>query len=474
MYKRYSKSWVKHLDFIVIDLLCLQVAFILSYWLNVKFGNPYYARYYQYQLLVLTMSQLAIIMFTDAYSGILRRGVFAEAIAVLKNAACILVLAVVYLFAVHQSVNVSRLQFGFTMVFFTVLSYSLRQLNKRRILRSGGGRRRKSMVLVTSSRLVVKAMKSLEGHDGYKDYFVSGVLLLDHENRGQLPDFGIPVVPLNTESVLEVCRGWVDEIFVLQPDDMPLPVDLIDAFMQSGMTVNLAPLAMADGRWPITDMREVGGFKVFTVGAHAATMGQAAMKRLIDVAGGIVGCLITAVLFVFVAPAILVKSPGPIFFAQERVGRNGKIFRMYKFRSMRPDAEARKAELSGMNKVGDGMMFKIDDDPRIIDGIGSFIRRTSIDEFPQFFNVLKGDMSLVGTRPPTVDEWERYNLWHRSRLSVKPGITGLWQVSGRSEITDFTEVVRLDRQYIEEWSLLLDLKIILKTFSVVVKRKGAG
>lgn len=141
---------------------------------------------------------------------------------------------------------------------------------------------------------------------------------------------------------------------------------------------------------------------------------------------------------------------------------------------MYPDAEARKKELMDKNNIKDGMMFKMDDDPRIIKGVGNFIRKTSLDEFPQFWNVLKGDMSLVGTRPPTVDEWEKYDLHHRRRLAAKPGLTGMWQVSGRSSITDFEKVVSLDTQYITEWSLGLDIKILFKTVEVIFKEEGAA
>ena len=137
------------------------------------------------------------------------------------------------------------------------------------------------------------------------------------------------------------------------------------------------------------------------------------------------------------------------------------------------DAEERKKELMKQNKVKDGMMFKMDDDPRIIKGIGHFIRKTSIDEFPQFWNVLKGDMSMVGTRPPTLDEWEKYSPRHRIRMATKPGLTGMWQVSGRSNITDFEEVVKLDERYIREWCFALDIKIILKTVGNMVSGDGA-
>ena len=194
--------------------------------------------------------------------------------------------------------------------------------------------------------------------------------------------------------------------------------------------------------------------------------------------------ILTGLIFLVVGPMIYIASPGPIFFSQERVGKNGRKFKIYKFRSMYMDAEERKAELMDKNKLGDGKMFKMDFDPRVIGnkvlpdgthktGIGDFIRRTSLDEFPQFFNVLKGDMSIVGTRPPLISETNLYELHHRVRLAIKPGITGMWQVSGRSDITNFEEVVRLDKEYISNWNIGLDIKILLKTVLVVFKRDGS-
>ena len=188
---------------------------------------------------------------------------------------------------------------------------------------------------------------------------------------------------------------------------------------------------------------------------------------------GLAGVLVTGIAFLFVAPAIYMASPGPIFFSQTRVGKNGRKFKIYKFRSMYMDAEERKKELMAQNKIADGLMFKMDDDPRIIKGIGNFIRDYSIDELPQLWNVLKGDMSLIGTRPPTVEEYEKYDYHHKIRLAIKPGITGMWQVSGRSNITDFEQVVKLDASYITDWSLGLDFKILLRTVKVVLQRDGA-
>ena len=197
------------------------------------------------------------------------------------------------------------------------------------------------------------------------------------------------------------------------------------------------------------------------------------MENFFDIIGSIVGCILTVLISIVIGPIIYIKSPGPILFSQIRVGKNGRPFKIYKFRSMYIDAEERKKELMEQNKIKDGFMFKVDDDPRIIKGIGSFIRKTSLDEFPQFWNVLKGDMSMVGTRPPTLDEYEKYSPHHKRRLSMLPGITGLWQISGRSNITDFEEIVRLDTQYIENWSLELDIKIIAKTILRIFKNEDA-
>ena len=194
-------------------------------------------------------------------------------------------------------------------------------------------------------------------------------------------------------------------------------------------------------------------------------------KRALDFILSLGGIVCLSWLLLGLAVAIKLDSPGPVFFKQKRVGLNGRVFYIYKLRTMYQDAEARKKELLCKNKM-QGYMFKMDDDPRITK-VGRFIRRTSIDELPQFWNVLRGQMSLVGTRPPTLDEYEQYQSHHKRRLSMKPGITGVWQVSGRSDIQDFEEVVKLDVWYIDNWSLKLDVKLLFKTIAVVIKRTGA-
>lgn len=217
---------------------------------------------------------------------------------------------------------------------------------------------------------------------------------------------------------------------------------------------------------------ELGNYRVLTYGTRIFTPAELFIKRTMDICGALAGLLLTGILSIFVVPAIWLESPGPAIFKQIRVGKNGRKFAIYKFRSMHMDAEERKRELMEKNEMN-GLMFKIKDDPRITK-IGRFIRKTSIDEFPQFFNVLKGDMSLVGTRPPTVDEFEQYEEHHKRRLSLKPGITGMWQVSGRSDIQDFEDVVRMDLEYIDNWSVWLDIKILIQTVFVVFSHKGAS
>ena len=195
------------------------------------------------------------------------------------------------------------------------------------------------------------------------------------------------------------------------------------------------------------------------------------LKRAMDICGALVGLVISVPIIAITAIPLKLESPGPLFFKQKRVGLNGRIFEIYKLRSMYADAEKRKKELMAHNEMN-GLMFKMTDDPRITK-VGKFIRKTSIDELPQFWNVLRGEMSLVGTRPPTVDEYDQYESHHKRRLSMKPGITGMWQVSGRSSVQNFEDVVRLDTEYIDNWSLKLDIEILLKTVKVVFARDGA-
>ncbi|NET31103.1 MAG: sugar transferase [Cyanothece sp. SIO1E1] len=199
------------------------------------------------------------------------------------------------------------------------------------------------------------------------------------------------------------------------------------------------------------------------------TSANSKAKRLLDIVGALVGLGITGLILLPLAIAIQLDSPGPIFYSQIRCGLRGKPFRIWKFRSMIADADKLKHLVNNQAK---GNIFKNDNDPRVT-RIGKFLRSSSLDELPQFLNVLKGDMSLVGTRPPTVSEVMQYRHYHWQRLNVKPGITGEWQVNGRSQIKDFEDIVKLDLAYQEKWSFIYDLRLILKTLRVVLNKDGA-
>lgn len=217
----------------------------------------------------------------------------------------------------------------------------------------------------------------------------------------------------------------------------------------------------------------LGTFPMLTVHTVSLNNLQIYLKRGLDIIGALVGLVLSSLIWIIAAIAIKCDSPGPIFYYQNRVGMNGRVFKVYKFRSMYINADEMRKELETQNEMSGDFMFKLKNDPRVTK-VGKFIRKASIDELPQFLNVLKGDMSLVGTRPPTVEEVSHYESYHRRRISIKPGITGMWQVSGRSAITDFNEVVKLDTKYIDHWSVWLDIKILFKTIFVVFTKRGAS
>ncbi|HEV0828531.1 TPA: sugar transferase [Streptococcus pneumoniae] len=263
-------------------------------------------------------------------------------------------------------------------------------------------------------------------------------------------------------------REVVDEVFINLPSEKYNIGELVSQFETMGIdvTVNLNAFDWARNK----QICEMAGLNVVTFSTTFYKTSHVIAKRVIDIIGSLVGLILCGLVSIVLVPLIR-KDGGSAIFAQTRIGKNGRHFTFYKFRSMCVDAEDKKRELMEQNTMQGGM-FKVDDDPRITK-IGHFIRKTSLDELPQFYNVLKGDMSLVGTRPPTVDEYEHYTPEQKRRLSFKPGITGLWQVSGRSEIKNFDEVVKLDVVYIDGWTIWKDIEILLKTVKVVLMKDGA-
>lgn len=483
MYKKLSTGWLKHLDFMVLDIICLQLAFVMGYFLRHHSFNPYGSPIYRNEAIVFALIQLMIMFLDDSFKNVMKRGYLVEIGMTVKNMVYIIVLGVFYLFLIQEGDQFSRATIMLTGALYGILSYLMRTGWKAVVKkRSSGEHSGRSLLIITTEKQSQSVVKSMLDFD-YIGVHPTGVVLVDQDRTGH-KIHGVPVVS-NLANVAEyVCREWFDEVLIVLPEDREIPQKVFDAFTEMGITIHVKIADVNEMQGKNQTVERMGNYTVITTCINMASAGQLILKRIMDICGGLVGCILTGIIFLFVAPAIYIKSPGPIFFSQYRVGKNGRKFKIYKFRSMYMDAEERKKELMKQNRVSDGMMFKLDFDPRVIGneilpdgtkktGIGNFIRVTSLDEFPQFFNVLKGDMSIVGTRPPTLDEWNKYELHHRARLAIKPGITGMWQVSGRSEITDFEEVVKLDTEYISEWNVGMDIKLLWKTVVSVIKRDGS-
>lgn len=479
MYRKNSNSWVKHWDFIILDLVALQLAYVSSFVLRMGMDNLYHNGLYLNIGIFIALVDICTAFFTEPYHGIMRRGYFVEFKNVLKHVFIVSALVIVYLFMSKQGSMTSRLVITSFIPMSVILVYVVRIIWKKYLLKHGNMLYSKiNMLLVSTSDEIDSMLRQVE-QNVFNEFDIVGIVLADREPEENELIEGIPVVS-KIDTVTEYIQTrWVDALLVGIKKKTLIPEDLFETCVNMGITVH----ECLDDRTGWTGnqfINRMGGYTVLTSSVRVISSRQAMMKRMMDICGGIVGMILTGIITIFLAPAIYIASPGPIFFSQMRVGKNGKLFKIYKFRSMYMDAEERKKKLMKQNEMK-GLMFKMENDPRIIGsgadgskhGLGWFIRKTSLDEFPQFWNVLKGDMSLVGTRPPTVDEWKQYEPYHRGRLAVKPGLTGMWQVSGRSDITDFEEVVKLDMEYVKNWNIGMDIKILFKTVGVVLKGSGS-
>ena len=482
MYKRSSKGWLKHVDFLILDLICLQISFYIAYCIRHGLQNMYANELYAGMAVVLLLVDIVVEVIFENLHNVLKRGYWIEAVQTTKQVLEVFAMFTIYLVTVQNAEQFSRTVLYLTMGIYWVLSYCVRLLWKA-YLREHRKYVQKRTLLIVTNRERLEALQTELSEEWYAAFRIVGIAVVDADMAGQ--KIGGYDIIANEDSVVEYIRtAWVDEILIDIAPGEKRSEKLMEQFLEMGTVTHfrVSQVVEASGRKLIAE--KFGRGPVVTASINYASPRQLFMKRCLDIVGGLAGCVFTGILCIFIAPAIYIQSPGPIFFSQIRVGKNGKLFRLYKFRSMYMDAEERKAELMKQNKMSDGRMFKLDADPRIIGskilpdgtykkGIGNFIRDWSIDEFPQFFNVLKGELSLVGTRPPLVSEVEQYELRHCTRLAMKPGITGMWQVSGRSDITDFDEVVKLDREYIENWSFGKDLRILAKTVVAVLKKDGA-
>lgn len=380
----------------------------------------------------------------------------------------------------------SRYFFVFVFLFNTFLQAFVMHYVQRRFIRKYYKTKNGTLVGVLA------ATHRAEGFIGdlKKDWTrrIVGLALVDQKMEDTK---GMKINGVEVVADRETFKDWVrssalDEVFIIvdYADLYELIPDMIELeTMGVRVLMNLPMLEELNQRFSFQDtepnapiitpeVRYMGSVPYLSLKPELPGPISLFVKRLVDIVGAIVGCAITLVLIVLVGIPILIEDGWPMFYVSERVGKNGRIFKMYKFRSMVKDADQKKQDLMDQNEVR-GQMFKMENDPRITK-VGRFIRRRSLDEWPQFFNVLKGDMSLVGTRPPTVDEYSHYSSYHKRRLSMKPGITGMWQVNGRSDVKDFEDVVRMDCAYIDNWSFELDIKILFKTVVNLFRRKNGA
>ena len=458
MYKRQKSKWMKHFDFLLLDILtlvclyCVLVKLFISEYQIVKFGIHVKIAY--------CIPIICILMFAihNFYNNILARDAFEEFVECVKymffHAICILFLLYISKesFRFSRKLYITYFILGFCVLFLTrclFKTYLLHRTSKHPI----------NVVFVTDGT----AQRFDKIASDQKLFVKVGAIFTNESGENHYP-FDIDEFEMFRE------KNVIDEVF-LDIEDTSLQNKWVQYLLASGLPVHLF-IGYIYENLPNAFIEKIVDEQFITTSNAVVSPFELFLKRLMDIIGGLVGLVFTGIAFLIFAPIIKKQSPGSVFYSQIRIGLNGRRFRIYKFRSMYPNADELKQSLMKDNKI-DGCMFKVDDDPRVFP-IGKFMRKHSIDELPQFWNVLKGDMSLVGTRPPTLDEWEKYRPHHRARLSAKPGLTGVWQVSGRSDITNFEEVVRMDTEYINNWTIFTDIKLILKTVLVVFKGTGAS
>ena len=483
MYKRHPQGWVKHIDFLLLDFAALMLSIFLTAMLKQRVFHPFPSILYRNVVIVMLPVHFMGALCMDNHKNILKRGHLREFYSVIQISVFD-IMALAFYFIITQTGG----EFSgptFTSLFFItfVSLYAERIVWKKYIVqkRSRNPYFKDHLLIITHS-LIAKSVIKRTIENSYGEYEIIGVFLVDNVDNNdagfEKAILDIPIIRAAEGVVDYIHDKWIDNVLFLLPKEEDIPNYLLESCLEMGITVHIS-LDFLTVRSERCVVEKFAGCTVVTESLRIASPQQMFIKRTIDVCGALIGLAITAVLTLIFAPAIYLSDPGPIFFSQPRIGKNGRVFKLYKFRSMYQDAESRKKDYLEKNMM-DGFMFKMENDPRILGsgpdgkrhGVGWLIRKYSIDEFPQFWNVLRGELSLVGTRPPLPEEWKQYESRHRVRMSIQPGITGLWQVSGRNKVRDFEQVIAMDREYIKNWSISEDIKIILKTISVIFSGDG--
>ena len=455
---------------IAMDILLTLLSFLLAYELrdNIIFdrhGHLFSIQQYLWVLWIIIPVWPIVLRYFGLYDGALTGSTRNMVLSILKAVltASLVLASAIY---VMKDSLFSRLFFGFFISINFVLLLIEKMILKWVYQRPHSKYNDRKVMLVSAPEGVFK-FTNLTSREEDVNVNVIGYLTVD-DSRNTVD--GVECLGRMENMKRVLLTNAVDEvIFVLPKSYVPEIEGYIMDCEEMGITVRML-LDFYHLKLAKTQISYLGNLPMLSFRTVNLDENQRFIKRIMDIVGAIAGLAVTAVLFLIFGPVIKLESPGPVFYSQIRVGQNGRRFRLYKFRTMYADADERKKELEDRN-IMKGAIFKVENDPRIT-RVGKIMRKFSLDEFPQFYNVLKGEMSLVGTRPPTEDEVAGYEQRHRRRLSTKPGITGLWQVSGRNAIEDFDEIVALDVKYIDSWSLWLDIRILCKTVLAVFRSTG--
>lgn len=481
----------------IIVSLYLSYGFYFSQW-----NDPFTHSSFKVYFLILATLYIFFNCLTGINKSFVSRGFYKEFVVCINEVLILVSLLILVLFWMHRLWDSHRLVIGFFAVFFLVIDWSLRVLIKNFLIKVYlKSKFAKRLLIITDVKNATSVCCNLfDDLDWTRQ--VCGVSVIDKNNLdNSTKKLSLDKVSSEktneqkcNQDVIEICddcrinvvsglndlldyvtKNNVDEVFVYT--DAVYSNDLLKNTLskieEMGVRVNVRINIDVFKYLPNSYIKidKLGKYQCVSVSRNFYSYKKIVAKHILDYIGGIVGFLIFVLTYCILGPIIKLDSKGPILYSQPRVGKNGRIFKCYKFRSMVTNADELKKMLACKNEM-QGLMFKMENDPRITK-VGKFIRKTSLDELPQFINVLKGDMSLVGTRPPTVDEYEKYTSNQKARVSMTTGLTGLWQISGRSDIKSFDDVIKLDMEYIDNWSIWLDIKIILMTIFVVLKGSGA-
>lgn len=469
-----SKTKILDIILFINDFICLIFSYILSgyIWLILYKQFTYYfmKEILSPKFLIIILAITLIEIFYNTNSQFFKRNKFKELKTIIKtNLVLASIIAIIDLFIGRFDIF-SRGVYILTIFFNIILMCLTRKLIKIYLIRIRKHHIKTSQLFLITIKDRVENVLELMNRKTEWANKISSIAIIDENMVGQEIN-RIPVVA-SFDNMLEYVKGEViDEVFIYVPYHLGKSFkEIIMELEDMGVAVHINIDMMEELQDFQKTINMMGNIPVITFEHNCKEnrILNSILKRLIDILGSIVGIFITIIVMIFLSGFIKAESKGPLFFKQKRVGKNGRCFYIYKFRSMYNNAESLKHSLMEKNEMK-GLMFKIQDDPRITK-VGRFIRKYSIDELPQFFNVFKGDMSLVGTRPPTLDEFNQYKSYHKRRLCTKPGMTGLWQISGKDFTNDFEEVVKLDLQYIDSWNILLDFKILFKTLFVIIKK----